>query len=74
MAIVTITLKADNSVIDDGGNYEEVSHANLDLANADLVTREAYYKKNRGNDGVVNVVNQSDGGAISVSPVRKEDA
>tara|TARA_R110000782_G_scaffold26249_6_gene67478 strand:+ start:729 stop:953 length:225 start_codon:yes stop_codon:yes gene_type:complete len=74
MAIVTITLRANNSVVDDGGNYEEVSHANLALANADLVTRKAYYKKNRGDDGIVNVVNQSDGGAISVSPIRKEDA
>tara|TARA_R110002051_G_scaffold130206_2_gene203997 strand:- start:514 stop:738 length:225 start_codon:yes stop_codon:yes gene_type:complete len=74
MATVTITLRANNSVIDDGGNYEEVSHANLTLANADLVTRKAYYKRNRGEAGVVNVINQSDGGAISVSPVRKEDA
>ena len=74
MATVTITLRANNSVIDDGGNYEDTAHANHTLANADLVTREAYYKKNRGDDGVVNVVNQSDGGAISVSPVRKEDA
>lgn len=74
MATVTITLKADNSVVDDGGNYEETAHANHTLASADLVTRETYYKKNRGNDGIVNVVNQSDGGALSVSPVRKEDA
>jgi len=74
MATVTITLRANNSVVDDGGNYEEVAHANLTLANADLVTRKAYYKKNRGDDGIVNVVNQSDGGAISVSPIRKENA
>lgn len=74
MATVTITLRADNSVVDDGGNYEDASHANLGLANADLVVREGYYKKNRGADGVVNVINQSNGGAISVSPIRKEDA
>ena len=74
MATVTITLRSNNSVVDDGGNYEEVSHANIDLATDDLVTREAYYKRNRGDDGIVNVVNQSEGGAISVSPVRKEDA
>ena len=74
MATVTITLRANNSVVDDGGNYEDTAHANYTLANADLVTREAHYKNNRGDDGIVNVVNQSDGGAISVSPVRKEDA
>jgi len=74
MATVTITLKADNSVVDDGGNYKETAHANHTLASADLVTREAYYKKNRGDAGVVNVVNQSDGGALSVSPIRKEDS
>tara|TARA_R110000787_G_scaffold175780_1_gene288160 strand:- start:118 stop:342 length:225 start_codon:yes stop_codon:yes gene_type:complete len=74
MATVTITLRANNSVVDDGGNYEEVSHANIDLATDDLVTREAHYKRNRGDDGIVNVINQSEGGVISVSPVRKEDA
>ena len=74
MATVTITLRANNSVIDDGGNYEETSHANLALANADLAARKTYYKHLRGDDGVVNVINQSDGGAISVSPIRKENA
>jgi len=82
MATVNITLKADFTVTDDGGDYENITHANLNQANNDVGTRKEAYKKkykrqgrgNRKTRDKINVDNQCSGGVVTVGPVSKEDA
>jgi hypothetical protein len=82
MTTVNITLQADFTVTDDGGDYEDKVCANMNQGNNELADRKRHYKSKYKRQGrgdrterdQVNVRNLAGGGTLSVSPVQKENA
>ena len=84
---VTITLSADLLLSDDGGNFANEQGSDLATMQTKLQERKRHYKQSlttiakdyktfekTQSDNLVNVINNAEGGTLSISPLRKENA
>lgn len=74
MAQVKVTIAADFTVSDDGGDFPVNMHDTQKTAEKDMKTRKRHYKAKRTATGKVNVENLIPGSTMEVSPIFKEDA